>query len=97
MRSEIYQCRNCVEVCEQGFPVKVRKDLVGDAKAVSPDQPTVSFHSPAVGYVAAGHDFAMCGTPQDKPLDGKQLCSRKEFDLCRPVKACPIENDGFLR
>lgn len=64
----MYQCRNCVAVREQGFPVKVWKDLVGDAKAVCPGQPTVSFHSPAIGYVAADNDFAMRGTPQHQTL-----------------------------
>src|SRR5580692_6832638 len=97
MRSEIYQCRNCLAVREQGFSVKVLKYLVGDAKAVCPDQTTVSFHAPAVGYVAADHDFAMGGTPQHKPLEGKQLRSREKVDLGRPVKTCPIEYDCFLR
>jgi hypothetical protein len=66
-------------------------------EAVRPDQPTVVLDAPAVGYVSAGHSLAVCGATQHQPLEGKQLSSRRKFDLCLSDEAAAIEDDCLLR
>src|SRR5262249_61176197 len=79
-----------------GLPLKVRKGLIRDAKAVRPDQPTIFLDAPSIGYMAADYLLAMRGATQHKPLKGEQLRSGRNFDFCLPAKACPIEDDCFL-
>jgi hypothetical protein len=75
----------------------LHENLIVDAKAVSPYQATVFFYPPSVENAAGSYYFSVRRTPQHQPLKCEQFCSRKNFYLCHPLKACPIENDGFLR
>src|SRR5260370_31047132 len=94
---EIDERCNGSAIRKEGFAVKVRKDLVGDAEAVGPYQPIVSFDAPTIRYLSTRHLLAVCDTTQHKPLKRKQLCSRRKFDGRLPAKASPIKHDRFLR
>src|SRR5215468_10754702 len=54
---------------KQGPSMKVRKTLVGDAEAVSPNQPTVFLDAPSLGYLSANHLLAVCRAAQHQPLE----------------------------
>jgi hypothetical protein len=94
---EIDERSNGSAMRKQRLPVKVRKYLIGDEKVVRPDQPIVFLDAPAIVNMPASHLLAVCGTTQHEPLKGKQLRSRRKFDICLSAKASPIEDDRFLR
>src|SRR5262249_17230751 len=76
---------------------EVWKHSVGDAEAVCPDQPVVSSDAPPLDDVSAYDLLAVRGTPQDEPLERKQLRTRREFDVHVPANPSAVENDGLLR
>ena len=76
--------------------MQVRQGLVRSAEAVGPDQPAVSLHAPAIGYVSARYLLAVRRTSQHEPLESQQLRPTRELDFRRSDKASPIEEDCFL-
>jgi hypothetical protein len=62
--------------------MKVRKTLVGDAKAVSPNQPTVFLDAPSLGYLSPNHLLAVCRAAQHQPLERQQLRFGRKIDVC---------------
>src|SRR5260370_8300288 len=92
-RPEIDERCNGSAIRKQGFPVKVRKDLVGDAEAVGPYQPIVSFDAPTIRYLSTRHLLSVCDTTQHKPLNRKQLASRRKFAVRLPTKPSPIKHN----
>src|SRR5215467_12575301 len=82
MRSKKDQGCDSSATRQQGLSVKLRKNLLGDAEAVRPDQPAVFFYSPAIRYVAANHIFTVCGTTQHQPLKSEELRTRSKLYFC---------------
>src|SRR6202040_3189776 len=96
VRSKVDERSKRLAIRKESLSMQVRKGLVRSAEAIGPDQPAVSLHAPAIGYVSARYLLAVRRTSQHEPLESQQLRPMSELDFRRPAEARPIEEDCFL-
>src|SRR5260370_18418981 len=74
-----------------------RKRPLSHPESIPPHHSPVYLGTPLVSFVSGNNFLTVCGTTQYKPLQRKQLRSRRNFNFCFSAEACPIEDDCFLR